>query len=277
MAGLGTRFKEQNYEEPKPLVSIMGRPALSYLIGSFSARWKLFFAVGEHFKDTAIEAEILKLRPDAVVKYVPYSERGPIDPVLAMVPLLDSEDSVSVSYCDFAMLWNPDNFDKFVRNSKCNACVVSYRGFHPTYLGPNTYAHLKVDEETNSVIKIKEKSLFTKDIFDEWTSAGFYYFRTVELLQQGLDLQLENQLKSGNEYYTSLAIQSLIAHKKLNVLNYPIAHIVQMGTPEDIQIIQKWYQYLMVDNKKNIFESESNDAKSFSYWKYVFRTLLRSK
>ncbi|MFZ3231268.1 MAG: NTP transferase domain-containing protein [Pseudobdellovibrio sp.] len=273
LAGQGLRFKNKNYSQPKPIVPVMGLPAISYLIASFSSKWKLFFVIGDHFKETAIESEIKKLCPDADITYVPYSERGPIDPVLAVLKKLDPEDSVAVSYCDYAMIWNAENFEKFVVNSKCNISIVSYRGFHPTYLGPNTYAHLKVDEETKAVDQIQEKKLFGTDLEDEWTSTGFYYFRTLDLLKQGLQLQIDKDLKSGNEFYTSLAIQALMTEKKINVLNYPISHFMQMGTPEDIELIEKWHQFIVVENKKNKFESGSLESKLYNYWKYVFRKL----
>lgn len=284
LAGLGQRFQNQNYKEPKPIVPVMGKPALSYLIGSMASHWKLIFALGEHLRDSSVEAEILRLRPEAKVIYVPHSDRGPIDTVLAALPyVVDNEDSVAVSYCDYAMIWNAKNFEKFVVNSQCDVSIVSYRGFHPTYLGPNTYAHLQVDEDTKQVLRIKEKSLFGNHIEDEWTSTGFYYFRSVELLKIGLQLQLEKNLKHGKEFYTSLAIQALIdqAHdlksSQLSVLNYPISHFMQMGTPEDVQHIEKWYRDIVVENKKSQFEAGSLDEKLFNYWKYVFRSLVRSR
>lgn len=273
MAGQGLRFQNQNYPQPKPLVPVMGQSALSYLISSFSPSWKLIFAIGEHLKNSGVEEEIKKRSPEAVIAYVSHSERGPIDTALSVMSLLDPEDSVAVSYCDYAMIWNPENFEQFVKNSSCNISIVSYTGFHPTYLGPNTYAHLKVDEETKNIVKIKEKSLFGNNIDNEWTSAGFYYFRTVDLLKQGLELQLQKDLKYGKEFYTSLAIQALISERKMNVLNYPISHFIQMGTPEDIEHIQDWYNFIVVENKKNQAEAGSLEAKLYNYWKYVFKKL----
>jgi len=281
LAGHGQRFKDQNYSQPKPLVPVMGRTALSFLVGSLATHWKLIFALGEHLRGSGVEEEVLRLRPEARVIYVPHSDRGPIDTVLAALPLADVEDSIAVSYCDYAMIWNPKNFETFVTNSKCDVSIVSYRGFHPTYLGPNTYAHMLVDEDTKQVLKIKEKSLFGGHIEDEWTSTGFYYFRSVELLKLGLQLQLQKNLKYGKEFYTSLAIQALIEEgkdsDKISVLNYPISHFMQMGTPEDIQLVEKWYRDMIIENKKSQYAASSLEENLFKYFKYVFRQLTRAK
>ena len=275
MAGLGQRFQAQGYTQPKPLVSVLNKPAIFYLMQSFSASWKLFFVLGEHLKKTELESVIKSIRPDAVIIYTTHSARGPIDTVLAAIPYLNKTESVSVSYGDYALIWQPGDFEKFVNESKCDSAIISYRGFHPTYLGPNTYAHMQVDDVSNKILKIQEKKLFGTDIEKEWTSAGFYFFKSVSLLQQGLELQLKNNLKYGNEFYTSLAIQALMdeALEKaipLNVLNYQISHFIQMGTPEDIELIEKWAQIFKLSPVIDVGPSQS-EINFKKYWEHIFK------
>ncbi len=241
VAGLGQRFKDDGYDLPKPIISVLNKPAIVHLIESFSPGWKLFFVLAEHLKTSAVESIISSVKPDCKIIYIKHSKRGPIDTVLAAIPYLKADESVAVSYCDYAMIWKPADFQKFVVESNCDAAVVSYRGFQPTYLGPNTYAHLLVDEQSSKVLKLQEKKLFGSKIEKAWTSAGFYYFKNVQLLQQGLALQEKNNLKFGEEFYTSLAVQSLI-EVPCKVLNYEILYFMQMGTPADIQRIEAGYK-----------------------------------
>ncbi|OFZ28759.1 MAG: hypothetical protein A2622_06665 [Bdellovibrionales bacterium RIFCSPHIGHO2_01_FULL_40_29] len=277
LAGQGQRFQAEGYSEPKPIVSVMGRPAINYLISTMHPDWKLYFAIGEHYRDTKIESIILETASSAKIFYVPYSSRGPIATVEAVLPALDPMDSVAVSYCDYAMLWNPSAFEQFVRTVNADICVTSYRGFHPTYLGPNTYAHLQVDEISHQILKIQEKKLFGSSLQEEWTSTGFYYFKSASLLEQGLQLQVQKNLKYGTEYYTSLAIQALMEEASaeghdLKVFNYEISHFLQLGTPTDVKHVEYWYQYIMRDGHQNQFPPGSEDDLLFRYWKIFFKS-----
>ncbi len=281
MAGLGQRFQQKGYVDPKPLVHVINKPAIYYLIKSFPKNWKLIFVIGEHLKNTAVESVIKSYRLNAITIYAVNSERGPIDTVLAAIAFLDFTDSVAVSYCDYALVWDPAAFEEFVSVDQggCDIAIVSYRGFHPTYLGPNTYAHLQVDEESSRVLKIQEKKLFGGDIQNEWSSVGFYYFRNVSLLEQGLQLQLKNNLKYGNEFYTSLAIQALldesaVTGKNMNVLNFEVSHIMQMGTPADLQLIEKWYSIYKRKQKVDLATFCEQEVLQFNYFKVVFEKLF---
>ena len=275
LAGLGQRFKSEGYNTPKPLISVMGKPAISYLIACLDPAWNLFFAIGEHFKNSDLESSIKKQCPGAQIFYVPYSSRGPIDTVEAVIPYLNSDQAVAVSYCDYFMLWNLSDFKNFLKNTNCDICIPSYKGFHPTYLGPNTYAHLQVNEQSNEIEKIQEKKLFGTDIYTEWTSAGFYYFKSVALLKKGMNLQSESNLKYGNEFYTSLAIEALLNNcRDLKIMNYEISHFLQLGTPADVSGAEKWYKYIILDQKKNDFKPNTDDYQLYQYWETIFKNLF---
>lgn len=240
LAGLGRRFSQEGYETPKPFIQLADEETvIEKLLYIFPKNWKLFFVVNDNLPERYIRF-LSELRLKSEIIRTPYSERGPVDTVLAAIPHLDEKDSVLVSYCDYSLNWDPMVFLVTMKKNKCDAAIVGYQGFHPTYLGPNTYCHYKV--KNKKVLDIKEKSLFTGQLEKEWTSCGLYYFKNPQILQKGLDLQLKYKLCRG-EYYTSLAIKALMqVSKKTKVINYPIDHFVQLGTPFDIQMYNYWYE-----------------------------------
>lgn len=275
LAGLGQRFKAEGFATPKPLIPVMGKPAINYLIDCMDTTWDLFFAIGEHFKNTDLESSIKKQCPKANIFYVPYSSRGPIDTVEAIISYLNLDQAVAVSYCDYFMSWKPYDFENFLKITNCDICIPAYKGFHPTYLGPNTYAHLQVNDKTKQIEKIQEKKLFGADIYTEWTSTGFYYFKSVALLKKGMNLQLESNLKYGSEFYTSLAIQALLNEcSDLKIMNYEISHFLQLGTPADVAIAEKWYKYIILDHKKNEFKPNTEENQLYQYWEILFKKLF---
>ncbi len=275
MAGKGQRFLEAGLTDPQPLVEVGEKPAIQYLLESFPADWKLLFVIGEHFRTSDIEDVVCNIRPDAEVVYVDHSDRGLIDTVLAALPLLENEDEpVIVTYSDFSMDWDAKKFEEAVVGY--DAAVVSYQGFHPTYFGPNSYCHLKVVKDR--VFRFKEKALFTDSLETEATAAGLYYFKSVEFLGECLASQAAQDLNFNGEFYTSLALQAAIFDDPtVKILNYPISHFVQFGSPEDIERFEFWYKTLVTKNGLIKPIEISNYEKEEAYWKEIFAKMIAAE
>ncbi len=252
MAGLGQRFKDFGEETAKPFIQVGGQSALKHLTDVLPNDWKIFFAVGDHLKCAETEKQIQLLnKKNYEIIYVPYSARGPIDTVSAVLPFLNSDMPVIISYCDYTMIWNANDFISEIERTKSDAAVVSYRGFHPTYLGPNSYCHLQVDEN-NFITKLQEKKLFTDDIHNEWTSCGMYYFKSVDFLLECLNEQLAQNLcytiGDRSEFYTSLSLQAIKnTITEIKIINYEIKYFIQFGTPFDIQLYDYWQKYFALE------------------------------
>lgn len=230
MAGLGQRFSKQGYTDPKPFIQIHGATVIEHLIHQFPKHWKLFFVVNEN-----LESKYIQQLPSTVIK-TSYSERGPLDTVLASLPHLEKDQPTLVSYCDFSLRWDPRDFEKAVSN--VDAAVVGYTGFQPTFLGPNTYCHYLVEGQW--VKELQEKKLYTGKLETEWTSCGLYYFKSAKFLEECLAEQLRQNLNyAEKDFYISLALQAMLnTSSKLSVLNYPIKTFIQFGTPFDIERVQ---------------------------------------
>ncbi|MBC7741042.1 MAG: NTP transferase domain-containing protein [Bdellovibrionaceae bacterium] len=287
MAGKGSRFSESGYTEPKPVVNMAGKPAIEYLVDAFPKEWNLIFAVGAHYKGSIVEKVLRNIRPEAQIIFSEHTERGPIDTVKAALPILNSNDPVMVSYCDYSLVWDPNDFLRVIADY--DAAVVSYLGFHPTYFGPNSYCHLQVDG--NRVTKLQEKVLFTDDIEKEVTSVGLYYFKNLATLVSALNEQEVQDLKYKTEFYTSLAIQALMnSQPEVKVLNYIVEHMVQTGTPSDTERFEFWHSVLIQNQEPGEFKFQhiikEKQPTSFTpalfelekvYWQKTFSELLDQK
>jgi NDP-sugar pyrophosphorylase family protein len=273
MAGLGQRFKDAGQTTAKPFIQVGGKSVLKHLTDILPNDWKIFFAIGDHLKadDTEHQIQLLNKKNYKII-YVPYSARGPVDTVCAVIPFLDPDQPVLISYCDYTMIWDADDFVEKIKKIQADAAIISYKGFHPTYLGPNSYCHLQIGEN-NLVQNIQEKKLYSGDIHSEWTSCGMYYFKSVDFLSDCLSEQLKQNLcykaVERSEYYTSLA---LLAMKnkipELMILNYEIKYFIQFGTPFDIEKYKYWYDAIVLKSKIDSKSVEKN------YWLDYFTQLI---
>ncbi len=155
---------------------------------------------------------------------------------------------VMVTYCDYQMVWDPHQFSRFVSQNQCDACLVSYRGFHAHYLNPVTYAYSRMQGER--VVEVKEKGSFTDDRENEFASCGAYYFKDVATLKVAIEYQYQHRLCLNGEYYTSLTVQALLLQNpKAQVRVFEIPYFFQWGTPEDLQRFAYWEQTMAAHNR----------------------------
>jgi NDP-sugar pyrophosphorylase family protein len=248
MSGQGTRYRKAGYTQPKPLVPISGVPMIERLLSHFPERWQTHFVLAENHRDTGLPALLRRLRPTANLSYVLPHSRGPGHAILAGLSAIPDEAPVFVSYCDYGMVWDCAQFARFVDETGCDACLISYRGFHAHYLSPVTYAYSRLEGER--VVEVREKGSFTADREGEYASAGGYYFRTAALLRESVEHQIALDLQLGGELYTSLTVEALLRKRPgAHVRVFEVPGFFQWGTPEDLKSFEYWERCFRAHNR----------------------------
>lgn len=248
MSGRGIRFQNAGYKEPKPLISINGVPMIKRLMGIFPDNWPKHFVISEDHKITSLPDYLTQNFHRATLNFVPHHNKGPAIPILEGLKNIPPKDSVFVSYCDYGMIWDSNQFSRFVEDSNCDVCIISYKGFHPHYLGPTKYAYSKIENDV--VVEVKEKGSFTQNRELEFASSGGYFFKSAKVLKQAVEFQIEKNMQINGEFYTSLTVQALIEslpNSKVTVFEIP--YFFQWGTPEDLKRYEYWENSFRSQNK----------------------------
>ena len=253
MAGRGQRFKDAGYTEPKPFIKVENQTLISKLLETFPQNWPTVFVVNS--EDYKIEHKnyLKDIRRQSVVTEIKPNSDGPWETVMKGLESIPEDSPVFVTYCDYGQIWDAEDFLKFIQiKTDSDIGFVSYKGFHPHYLGPNMYCYLKT--EGSKVTDIKEIECFSKNREDDFASTGGYYFKTARLLKLCLEQQKKQQLNWNGEYFTSLAIKALMnvqqnVKSDLKISNYEIETFLQWGTPEDLKAYQYWADYFRSKNQ----------------------------
>lgn len=239
MSGQGLRFKNAGYISPKPLIPVNGVPMIERLLEKFPQEWPCTFVVSDLHEQTELKNILKVLRPQAQIISIPQNNLGPAIAIEAALPQLHPNLPVLVTYCDYGLKWDAWDFANFVQKTDCDACVVSYRGFHAHYLSPLMYAYSRMDQER--VVEIKEKGSFTEQRENEYASCGAYYFKKVSSLKEAIAYQKKNNLSVNGEFYTSLTVEALLQLEPSTYCRiYEIDAFYQWGTPLDLQNFEYW-------------------------------------
>lgn len=241
MSGIGKRFGDAGYKSPKPLVMVDGKPIISYVIDMFPGETRfLFICNREHLETTALRAVLEDCKPSGRIVAIEPHKKGPVYAVSQCFDLIDDDDEVIVNYCDFYSDWDYYDFLRDTHERGAEGCVPSYRGFHPHMLGTDNYAFIKDNDRWLQAIQ--EKKPFTDNRMAEYASNGTYYFRHGKHVKKYFAELMEKDIQVNGEFYVSM-IYNLLVRDGLPVTVYEVPHMLQWGTPKDLEEYQKWSDY----------------------------------
>lgn len=242
MSGIGKRFLDAGYVDPKPLIDVDGRPMIEHVIDLFPEETDFHFVCNEkHLKETKMRSILLEKVPTATISSVPNeNRRGPVDAVAHIFSSIPDNEEVIVSYCDFGSKWDYKQFKKEMKQTQADGAVVCYTGFHPHMLHGDNYAFLK--HKDLWATDIQEKQSFTDNKMSEYASNGIYYFRSGKMLKKYFQELMDKQMTVNNEYYVSL-VYKLMIQDGLRIRIFEIEKMLQWGTPRDLQEYLVWSTY----------------------------------
>ncbi|NOI30703.1 NTP transferase domain-containing protein [Vibrio coralliilyticus] len=241
MSGMGKRFVDAGYSVPKPLIKIDGKPIIQHVVELFPGESKFTFICNdEHIKTTDMKDVLLGLVNNANIVTIPKHKLGPVYAVQQIYSLISDDEEVIVNYCDFGTYWNYKEFLEHTRSRDADGAVPAYKNFHPHMLGSTNYAFMR--DENQWMLEIQEKKPFTDDRMREYASNGTYYFKSGQILKRYFDETIASGEDLNGEYYVSVVYNRLVKDN-LKVSIYEIQHMLQWGTPQDVEEYLGWSKY----------------------------------
>lgn len=263
MAGVGQRFKDAGYADPKPLIRLGdGRMIIEHVLDMFDRENDDFvFIVNEtHDYDDGISSIIKPLVSSCVVEVMPDHKLGPVHTLTAAFQHIGPYEEVIVAYCDGKVSWDYSMFKTWIACEEPDGCLITHTGFHPHTLSSTKMAF--VQETDGRVSKVQEKQSFTDNPFNEHASSGIYYFRRGGDIERFCTEYLQSGKSFRGEYYVTLIYNFMIANN-LRVTFYDTDFVAILGTPHEIELFNAWLKVA----QDEFVENAANAAKCFDYWK----------
>jgi capsule biosynthesis phosphatase len=216
LGGIGKRFGDFGYNKPKPLIKVLGKEIIFWLLESLKLESsdRVYIAYNE-ILDYYDFSEIVKSKfPFINLMAIP-STRGASETILLSLESFGIEGDLTI--LDGDTWYNEDILGK-VRDCGCNA--VTYF----TSTDPNPiYSYIQIQE--NKIVKIKEKN----KISDNANSGCYVFSDTVELRKTILEIGFHNE----KELYTSQVIEKMI-EKGFEFKPIKVEDFHVLGTPKQI-------------------------------------------
>jgi NDP-sugar pyrophosphorylase family protein len=232
MAGRGNRFVEAGFDVPKPLIDVRGRPMYAWATDGLpldEAHRLIFICLAEHLTNRALEADIRTryAAHDPVIVPLDHVTQGQACTVLEARQWIDNDEPL--------LIFNADTY--------CPTTVAdAARRFGPQAAGildlfradgeKWSFARLDADDRVSETAEKRRIS--------DWASTGLYYFRRgSDFVRHGQAMIDEND-RSGNEFYVAPIYNRLIA-EGLEVRGNRVDKVWVLGTPEDLSRFEREY------------------------------------
>ncbi len=239
LGGKGERFKNLGYTKPKPLISVLGKEIICWLIDNLDLDEsdRLIIPYNNELENYRFEEFLQFKYPKINFTFVKLEKQteGAIETVLIACNKLFEEDKFIENnhlFSEEVMCVDGDNFFstniiKKYKENKYKNCVF-------TIVDKNTepiYSYVKVNEKGHIIDMIEKQKI------SDFACCGIYCFRRMSDLINDCNYIIKNKIKQKGEYYMSGLIKLLIEKEAL-IDNIIIDNkdFICLGTPLQVKI-----------------------------------------
>jgi capsule biosynthesis phosphatase len=261
LGGLGKRFSDANYTKPKPLVSVLGKCIINWVIDCIPPHLieSITIPYHKHLEKFNFESKLIKDYPNLNIQFIKLGSntKGAADTVLCAVnKLLEYNICNCTDNCIGNFTGNCTNNNKRLNNKhirisdfpvicmdgdnfytkdifskwQYNNGIYLFRDTEPFEI--YSYSKIATNVKGQEIIK----DIVEKKKISEYASTGIYTFESICKLKQYCEMTISNGEMQKGEYYMSSVIKTMIQNGEVFVPYY-VDNLTYkcLGTPIQIR------------------------------------------
>lgn len=246
MAGLGSRFLQEGFTDPKPLIEVNKKPLIQHSIETLGLNGRYIFILRkyENINDyIKLEKKLKELEPNSIILTVESLTRGSVETCLYASEYIDNDEELIITNCDQRLEWDSNLFKQFIDDASIDGCIVTHESNNPK--------HSYAKSNNNGVVSIiKEKEVISNNAL-----IGLHYWKKgKDFVSSANQLLKEFNLKNRKECYISETFNYLIENQKtIKIYDIPSNEYICLGTPYDVSIYRSKSYEFSIEKPKTIF------------------------
>lgn len=221
MAGLGSRFAEQGYELPKPLIDVNGAPMIQRVVESLGLDGKYIFVVQKsHYESYDLREELSRIAPGCEIVVIDGLTDGAARTTLLAQEFIDNDSPLIIANSDQIVEWCAEDFVQLTMDPSSSGAIALFKATDSKW----SYAQIKDDY----VSRVAEKIVISDN-----ASVGIYGWKHGHDYVRFAKQMIAKGIKTNNEFYICPVYNEAIeaGHR---VHPYFIDKMHGVGTPEDL-------------------------------------------
>ena len=232
MAGVGKRFKEKNFINPKPLIEIKKKPMFYYAAKSLPKSNKNIFISNLKLKKyKSFKLNIKKYFKNSRIIYVKKKTSGQASTCNLATHYLKDNVNVIYSSCDYQYRLKKNKYLKLIQN--CDVIIFVHKPTKNNIINYKDYGWIKKGKK-NTVLNIECKKKVSERLAEDLVIVGSFAFKNKKIFTNSYKEMVKQKHKINNEYYMDILVKY---SKKLNynVKYQLVKNFKSYGTPKELK------------------------------------------
>jgi NDP-sugar pyrophosphorylase family protein len=238
MVGVGSRFKKEGYETPKPLIQVSGLPMAIQALSDLPETENQRFVLRKDMLGIDQLKEALQNQSRlANFTELSYMTDGQASTCLEGAYGLNSEEPVTIAACDNGMIYDKKLFQALMDSNDVDVIVWGLRGYPGAIRSPKMYGW--IDSEIDGTIRsVSVKEPLSNPEKDSIIVGTFTFKKLGDFVNCVNRMKNRKALING-EYYVDMAINDAI-DLNLRCMHFEIDSYICWGTPNDLRVFEYW-------------------------------------
>jgi len=225
MAGEGSRFAQEGYTFPKPLINVLGKPMIQSVVENLDFDCEYIFLVRkEHVKkyDGLIDTlhRITNDRCHCII--VDQLTEGAACTALLAEKHIDNSDDLLIANSDQWIDYESENFMTLKNLTAADSIVFTFNAVHPKWSFVKTNSR-------GFVTEVAEKKPISNI-----ATCGIYWYRHGSDFVKYSKQMINKNIRVNNEFYIAPVYNELISDGK-SLIPFYVHKMWGIGTPEDLK------------------------------------------
>ena len=225
MAGAGSRFAEQGYTFPKPLIEVGNKPMIQVVVDNLNIQANYIFIVQkDHYQKYNLETVLNMVAPGCTIVQTEGITEGAACTTLLAKEYINNEEPLIIANSDQFVEWNSNEVLYAFTTEGVDGGILCFNSTHPKW----SYAKL---DENGFVSEVAEKQPISTN-----ATVGIYYWSRGSLYVNSAERMIERNIRTNNEFYVCPAYNELVEDGgKIRVKTIADNGMWGLGTPEDLK------------------------------------------
>jgi dTDP-glucose pyrophosphorylase len=230
MAGAGSRFAQQGYTFPKPLIEVNGKPMIQVVVENLNIEAHYIFIVQqEHYEKYNLKYLLNLIAPGCDIVQVNGITEGAACSTLLAKEYIDNDSPLLMANSDQYVEWNSNECMYAFTADEIDGGILTFEATHPKW----SYAKIGADGFVNEVAE--------KKVISNQATVGVYYWKRGSDYVKYAEDMISKNIRVNNEFYVCPVFNQAIEDgKKVKVKR--IGKMWGIGTPEDLETFLKNYK-----------------------------------
>lgn len=229
MAGAGSRFAKANFVDPKPLISVLGRPMIQVVVDNLTPVREhrfIFICQRAHVLEYGLRDKLSRFAPGCAIVEIDGLTEGAACTVLAAESHIDNDIPLMIANSDQFIEADIDRYLDSMDQRELDGLIMTMSANDPKW-------SFVENDAAGHVVRVVEKEVISSE-----ATVGIYNFRHGKDFVRAAKAMIGKNDRVNGEFYVAPAYNELIAAgSKIGIYNIGDDSgngMHGLGTPDDL-------------------------------------------